>query len=703
MADPNQLLVSAAENLLRGTVNYVGSAFGNTDAMTDANIEQLLRDLGYMGGPVFSGDVPPTITGTGMPPVVTGAGGGGGTGMPPVVTGAGGGGGTGMPPVATGTVTGNHRITVNPTVLGGVTTPTWLQAIGRRFKRIGRGIVSAVKPPTLPISMTSPMPQPAGLQTPTPNDGSVAAVFVLWQDKILIQKRLADPDTVSCPSGILENGETFEAAAIRELTEEAQITPVPNEADLTLFYRTQIAGPADNLVDFAFYYVLMDKATPVDVTGPQTSGEVDTDYTFTDVPNADVTAPESGHAWVSPHDLFTYVEDVMGGAHGPNPKFAEAVSKFLEIEDEAFGRGVDDINLSANIPDWVPPEYFTRADVPQACDNKKIIGPDCLAQAVLRDIMVAEQFKKSLRLRKRMDSALKTYNEKAQELAALKLLPTPTDDQKERKLELIRELDSGFPDKIVHIRTQDDGQIHEFKVVNPYRALAYREDRRNPINFANPAGYGGSEHDPDRVMYGANLLLLNEVAPPEMIADSAMATALLESLWFCGANPTLSNDPRCYPAKILGELREWQANKEQSRAHEEAEKVLNSDSSWGVTKQIFAAMKLALQDDGEFAYIDLPTGLKRAKKSVASATGPTSTAVASTPVSTTPMDASPILGPTASTVSVASGDSSPGAATTVAPIAPVLPPVMTGGRIVPLRLGGIGFGPIIPITLVESI
>lgn len=261
--------------------------------------------------------------------------------------------------------------------------------------------------------------------------------------------------------------------------------------------------------------------------------------------------------------------------------------------------------------------------------------------------------------------------------------------------DLERELKSGYPDVAIHIRNATDGMIHEFTVPNPYRALAYREDRRNPVNFANPKGYGGSAKDLSGNMYSQNIKLLDALAPPALIADSAMAISLLESLWFCGSNPTVSNDPRCYPARILGELREWQANKDQTARGRHAKEVIDADSSWGVTKQLMTALENAVAGATEFPYIETRTGVKKNKPKPV----PAPVVVQATPAGGPPPGhvAAPVTPPAGGGATPAGPGPTPG----LPPgLPPVLPPIPTGGIIAPLRLGGgAAFSPLIPRTL----
>ena len=118
------------------------------------------------------------------------------------------------------------------------------------------------------------------------------------------------------------------------------------------------------------------------------------------------------------------------------------------------------------------------------------------------------------------------------------------------------ELTERYPDKEVLIR-DGSGDLHKYRVSNPYRAATYR--RLSTFSFGNPSGLNPQQS----VMAQQNLDILLELAPEEMIADTKYATALLESLWYCGAAKDIGGDPRCFPARVLGELREYKMYKDE--------------------------------------------------------------------------------------------------------------------------------------------
>jgi ADP-ribose pyrophosphatase YjhB (NUDIX family) len=544
-ANPWDDLVTAAGHLLTASATTTAAAMGSTGAFVDPN--DVLVHYG--------------ITGPGSGSGVTGG-----------VTG----GATGTPPGFVRRQLSRIQRIISKTPIGGVTKV-----------RLG----------------TNPF-KAAGLRAPKPQEGAVAGIFVTWRDKLLIQKRQAAPATISVPSGFLEKGETFEEAAVRELNEEAQLTPLVDPNTLTLFHTTKFADAAGSMIDAAFYYVHLPDTPGITVAGPTaaSTGEVEIGFNFdTAGINAAMAPAGPGHVWVDPTEFDNYI---AGLNISENPLFIKAYDKFMNVLDDAMGRKLGDINLQGDMPPWVPPGYFDRdEDIPAGCTGR-MIGPDCVGKAVLHDIMVADQYAKHLRLRKRPDSTLETYTKLAQELDSLKDLETPTTEEAARRDKLTLMLDRQFKDEEILIRDPETAMVKPYMVPNPYRALAYREDRRNPVDYTNPDFKPDPKKDPDASMFKRNAEILRQLAPEEMIADSVMATALLESLWFCGANPTLSDDPRCYPAKILGELREWEANKRQDRSNEAAVLALK-DTSWDVIKQVLRGLQNARAGLKPFPYMDV--------------------------------------------------------------------------------------------------
>jgi hypothetical protein len=220
----------------------------------------------------------------------------------------------------------------------------------------------------------------------------------------------------------------------------------------------------------------------------------------------------------------------------------------------------------------VPSSYFTPSEVNQICDPGALIKtPDCLARYVMNDIMIADEAK-GYRLAKNPDSTLSDYKANVEAYEA-ETVP-------DKKGKLLDKIKNRYKDRQVFVELPS-GNVQPYLVPNPYTSLADRE--KPETSFANPGATGP---------IGANSKVLAALSPPEMIADNAYAISLLESLWFCGTNPTLSNDPRCFPAKVLGELREYAAIKVQKRDADAAGAILK-DKSWPIVKELTTFLRNA--------------------------------------------------------------------------------------------------------------
>lgn len=188
---------------------------------------------------------------------------------------------------------------------------------------------------------------------------------------------------------------------------------------------------------------------------------------------------------------------------------------------------------STEIPAWAR-QHITQANV--AADTKGV------AAAVVDDVLAMQNYD-----RVNVDPEYTVYKA----------------DPKTRGLDTSggdpvhwEELVERYPDRTVMIR-DGSGDLHKYRVSNPYRAAAYR--RKPTFSFGDPAGLNPQQ----TVMAQQNLDVLTEIAPDEMIADTKYATALLESLWYCGAGHDIGGDPRCFPARVLGELREFKMYKDE--------------------------------------------------------------------------------------------------------------------------------------------
>lgn len=116
---------------------------------------------------------------------------------------------------------------------------------------------------------------------------------------------------------------------------------------------------------------------------------------------------------------------------------------------------------------------------------------------------------------------------------------------------------AAFPDRTVFI----DGK--DYTVRNPFATLQQRMDVSGEGFFMRAVPKDG---DPLRL----NVQVLQAFAPPaafgEFLADNKRAIAILESLWHCGNQPGADLDPKCFPARVIEELREYNALQEATGA-----------------------------------------------------------------------------------------------------------------------------------------
>jgi hypothetical protein len=323
------------------------------------------------------------------------------------------------------------------------------------------------------------------------------------------------------------------------------------------------------------------------------------------------------------------------------------------------------------IPSWVPPNIFSSDNINPLCKDTEFITTDCLASAVLKDIQKGEQFLEGDRLAVRANATLRRYRKDMENFE------NEHDTEKKEKLRIA--MDKHYPNRDVLIRTETG--VQPFTVRNPYRALQSREEA-NLASFANPV----TTETPPATK--ANVELLREIAPTEIIRDNRYAISLLESLWFCGSNPTLSNDPRCFPLQLLGELHEYSAAKEQKSHAISAKKIL-AHSSWPAVRKMVVALRNSIKGTNTFPLIVLPEKQtyeeeKEENGDKETSQAPTEPLASAPPVTPSPVPLPPLPSPNASPVPLRIRLASP----------PEQIPI------VPRRLGAFGgFRPILPVRL----
>jgi 8-oxo-dGTP pyrophosphatase MutT (NUDIX family) len=542
--------------------------------------------------------------------------------------------------------------------------------------------------------------------------GAVVGVYIIWKDHLLIHQRgesLVYAGTISTPGGETDkDSEGFAVAALRELKEEAQFTIGGAEltADkLTPFRILEFTVPVTNAKQNAVFFVVkLDNDAKPTIGGPDAAHMKEVmplDSTVMSLPGDDAG---DRYRWV-PRDTLAKWLEADGNRRYKNDLFYTTLvtlNKWLgppatvgPAAPEVQTAEVAALSTEDQIPSWAT-KYFTaddlKAAISEKCRTAKFPTEDCLAAEVKRDIRRADDYKANYRLTKRGDSALDRYRELKRKQDEL-YNSNDQGQETQNKLERIkRALAAEFYDEQILVREHGSKKLRALSIPNPYRALAYREDPNVRPNFANPNSGAKSQYDPGGKMFAQNTDALKAIAPSEMIADHDMAVALLESLWYCGRNPTVSNDPRCFPLRLMGELREWEANKQQMRSADAAKAILN-DNDWSNMKSWLTG--LLKYTEGTMEYPWYPP-LIDAKPTVAAVPAPAVPAPAPAPAAAAPLK--PVAAP-------APAPLKPGAAPAAAAAAPVrggpVPFVLRGIDVVPLTRGA-ALKPLLPAPLLRA-
>jgi hypothetical protein len=315
---------------------------------------------------------------------------------------------------------------------------------------------------------------------------------------------------------------------------------------------------------------------------------------------------------------------------------------------------------TTDIPEWAK-QHITEANV--AADVKGI------ASAVISDVLAMQDYRGI-----DADPAYASYKADPK----TRLL-----DSNEGNPAVWDELSTRYPDRDVLIRDAS-GTIHRYHVSNPFRAASYRH--KPTFTFGNPAGLNPLQS----VMVQQNLDVLKEIAPEEMIADTKFATALLESLWYCGSGHDIGGDPRCFPARVLGELREYKMFKDEKARAALAARA-RQYSEWNFIKSVLKKVRGQLRGTDVVGPVRV-SGVPTAGPNLSAAPTTSVAALAGRVAAIGPSDSAIIPTPAAEPVAVAepakkNGNAGPTARPRLRPLVriPVAPP--------PSQLGAIGIIP----------
>ena len=192
-----------------------------------------------------------------------------------------------------------------------------------------------------------------------------------------------------------------------------------------------------------------------------------------------------------------------------------------------------------------------------------------------------------------MDKAVKLSNDKLARFSpeydtyndSKEAILNENDETEKQKLQKVHNRTYGARELLVH--NEGDINPHLLRVPNPYAAARYREAR---TTFADPSGSVSSELDPSGTMFAMNSRLAEELIPKELLVDKQITTAILESLWYCGNNPDLRNDPRCFASRFLGEFRTHGELQQQKTAANTVAQAWE----WPMLKRVLRGIKYAI-------------------------------------------------------------------------------------------------------------
>jgi hypothetical protein len=231
------------------------------------------------------------------------------------------------------------------------------------------------------------------------------------------------------------------------------------------------------------------------------------------------------------------------------------------------------ISHGGPIPKWAS-KIINEDDINKTCNKDTISGmitPDCIPKGIKNkilqldihsnenDLMNDPQFTEYMELVKRKNELNIIINTK----------PAGSNDviNAENELQKInKKLERLYGNHIVQIANSNNStKIETFEITNPYVAMENRS--KTNISFAKPGN--------SRILK-KNSDIVNRLVPRE-ITDMMTATnitnsdksdtkkvvnKILTSLYYCGQSSSFG-DPKCSPAQVLGEIREYQKWKEQ--------------------------------------------------------------------------------------------------------------------------------------------
>jgi hypothetical protein len=461
--------------------------------------------------------------------------------------------------------------------------------------------------------------------------------FIFWNTNLLILK---DKEKYTVPNDTIKKDNTDAHAFIKKYINTTYIQNANVIKDIQ---------PLKNEAKKAYYYV---KYSGTDA------------YTYTQYP---LFSDEKSNdvCWLP----LIKIKDM-------HDKFDD-INPLLEAMKRAGIAGLDiDIESLRRLPKWAS-GIFNEKDIPENC------GKDCIEKQIQNDIYIGDENSKQHPL---LDSyELREYQKRLSEIADI------TGDPNDYKAKQ-RRFAADFPHRILHVAGKDD--LKSLTILNPYSAASYREDAATSFTAESTSKYDTSGN-----MKKRNLEVLHELVPESILIDKPMTVSILESLWFCGQNQaSIKNDPRCFPTRLLGELREYQEFKQSP--------AVKMVKNWSVMKYFVGKLKYMIPGVKVplFDMKLLPMLSQESEIPVVPGSGTVIPVPGSGTVRPVPVDISGTVIPVPVDISGTVRPVVPGSGTVgtankpPAPFPPVRRTVapMTTGVLVPRQVGAIGLRPILP-------
>lgn len=223
----------------------------------------------------------------------------------------------------------------------------------------------------------------------------------------------------------------------------------------------------------------------------------------------------------------------------PSPEFRDYTGELpmpaYNASGQHLGTSLPPVNLGSLASFYQP--NGARVD---ACKSRTIPTAHCGEAQIARDVSAAAEW-----------IGMETDAAGHQQYAALYREWQDASGDPAAQAAKAKELREKYPSRVVKI----EGLSGELLIANPYLARAVRES--------------GTDISGSSILE-QNARFLDAMVPKNAsgaaILNGRGAIALLESMWHCGGQASLSDDPRCLPMRLLGEVREQVKVREQEKS-----------------------------------------------------------------------------------------------------------------------------------------